>query len=347
MTHPSPSSIESVYYSSTYVCLLFDYLTQQGMKAEDVLGEPRPAANDRGLSLYSGHRWQRLLSCAAAALKDPCLGLHLGQRISPSHLGVLGYALSASSDLGTALVRWQQYERLISHVAQMEVHVSGDLVVIEWNGAPEPLGALVDETAMTSIVQFARVITNQEPSLSEVSFFNKRPQDIQPYLTYFRCPVLFEQPVSRLCFQASELKIPLRQPDDALLRMMEQQAQDLLAALPVMDDLEHILRQAIARLARSGEISIERVAGDMHMTSRTLHRRLACMGLQFRTLRDDTLRRLAEDYLRDLRLSLGEVSWLLGYSEHSAFTRAFRRWTGQSPQQWRHSCQTAIGVTLL
>jgi len=71
------------------------------------------------------------------------------------------------------------------------------------------------------------------------------------------------------------------------------------------------------------------------MSSLTPHRRLAGLGLNFRTLREDTRRRLAADYPSDSRLTLAEVAWLLGYSEHSASTRAFRRWTGESPRQWR------------
>ncbi|WP_226623041.1 AraC family transcriptional regulator [Brucella anthropi] len=310
------------------------------------LEEVRPAEDDRGLRLYTGRRWQRLLSRAAAALNDPCLGLHLGQRVSPAHLGVLGYALSACSDLGGVLSRWQQYDRLIAYVAKMDVRAAGDVVVIEWISAPEPLGALVDEAALTAIVQFSRDITGQEIPVREVSFINAHPEDTRPYLAYFGCPVLFGQPVTRLCFEASALQLPLRQPDAALFRILEQQAQSTMAALPPIDDLEHTLRQAIARLARNGEVSIERVACDMRVTSRTLHRRLARLGLQFSELRDDTLRRLAVDYLRDPRLSQGEIAWLLGYSEHSAFTRAFRRWTGQSPQQWRlaKSQKTAVDL---
>jgi AraC-like DNA-binding protein len=95
------------------------------------------------------------------------------------------------------------------------------------------------------------------------------------------------------------------------------------------------VREAVARLLTQGEVSIEQIASDLHVSSRTLHRRLAGLGLNFRRLREDTRRRLAIDHLNDPRLTLAEVAWLLGYSEHSAFTRAFRRWTGESPQQWR------------
>lgn len=116
---------------------------------------------------------------------------------------------------------------------------------------------------------------------------------------------------------------------------MEQQARTLLAQLPAGDELEREVRQAITRQLHNGEPGLEPIAAAMHITPRTLHRRLSERGLQFRRLCDETRRQLAESHLRDPRLSLAEVAWLLGYSEHSAFTSAFRRWTGVSPQQWR------------
>jgi AraC-like DNA-binding protein len=95
------------------------------------------------------------------------------------------------------------------------------------------------------------------------------------------------------------------------------------------------VRRQIVRLARDGEPSLEKVAEALHVSPRTLRRRLQERDRQFRTLRDDTLRRLAEDHLRDPRLQLAEVALLLGYSEQSAFTRAFRRWTGETPAAFR------------
>lgn len=335
MATPSPTTIHDVYYSSTYVRLLFDYLSLQGLDAQQVLGEARPADADRGLGRYAGRHWRQMLERAAAALQDPLLGLHLGQQIRTAHLGVLGYVLHACRDVGAALLRWQQYDRLIAHVAQMDVRVEPHTVTIEWRNAPESMGALVDETALTALVQFARNITVGAPQIEAVRFPHPRPADVTPYEAYFGCPVLFDQPLPGVRFAADLLQQPLRQPDDALLDLMEQQARTLLAQLPAGDELEREVRQAITRQLQSGEPSLEPIAAAMHITPRTLHRRLSDRGLQFRQLCDDTRRQLAENHLRDPRLSLAEVAWLLGYSEHSAFTRAFRRWTGVSPQQWR------------
>ncbi|ODN63586.1 AraC family transcriptional regulator, partial [Burkholderia cenocepacia] len=231
MPAASPLATQRIYYSSTYVRLLFDYLSGQGKDAARVLGEARPPEDDRGLTLYASAHWRRLLERAADALDDPLLGLHVGQRITPAHLGALGYALHACRDAGAALARWQQYEHLIANVARMEVRVEATSVAIEWHDAPEPLGPLVDEVALTAIVQFARNITGTRTGPDEVCFVHPSPGDEQPYRDYFGCPVRFGQPVNRLAFPLRLLTQPLQRPDDALRQMMERQASALLAEL--------------------------------------------------------------------------------------------------------------------
>ena len=326
-------STPTAYYASTYVNLLFDYLQDQGLDAVHVLGESSP--NCQEVRLYALDHWRRLLERAAEVCNDPLLGLHVGQRIAPAHLGVLGYALGACPDVGAVLQRWQQYDRVVANVTPAELRTEGKSVVMTWPRSTEPTGPLVDETALAAMTRFTRAMTDGDVRLEEVCFVNATPQDTTPYLAYFGCPVKFDQPETSLRFPVDLLQAPLRQPDEALLRIMELQVQALLGAMPKMDDMEHAIRQAVAGLARQGEVSLETVASSMHMTPRTLQRRLDKLGLKFRELRDDTRRRIAENYLKDPRLSLAEVAWILGYSEHSAFTRAFRRWTSQSPQAWR------------
>lgn len=334
-------TLQTVYYASNYVGLLFDYVAAQGLNAEDVLGEPRPSGGN-SLQVFTGAQWQCLLQRAAVALDDPLLGLHVGQTIEPATLGALGYVFTACQHLGAALLRWQQYERLISNVETSVLTLSPVAVEIVFVNAPRDLGPLIDEAALTAIVEFSRRLIGQCAAVSEVCFVNPAPKDISAYEAYFGGVVRFAQPVTSLRIDFGLLQQPVLQPDATLLAMMEHQVSTLLASMPAMDHLERGVREAVANLARSGEVSIEQVAEQMHITSRTLHRRLARMGLKFSQLRDDTLVHLAKVHLRDRRLSLNEVAWLLGYSEHSAFTRAFSRWTGMPPQRWRDSSGEAL-----
>lgn len=127
--------------------------------------------------------------------------------------------------------------------------------------------------------------------------------------------------------------LPLGRHPQMLQTLQEQTRREHVA--PHIDELAQVqhnkvvrtdlLRDAVARLLTQGEASIEQIASDLHVSSRTLRRRLAELGLTLRILREDTRRRLLIDHLNDPRLTLAEVAWLLGYSEHSVFTCAFRR----------------------
>ncbi|WP_231878957.1 AraC family transcriptional regulator [Collimonas arenae] len=320
---------------STYVRLLYEYLARQGVDADALLGETAPEAADRGLVRYPVERWRTLLRRAADHLGDPLLGLHLGQTATPAHFGVMGYVLLACPQLGAALTRMQQYQRLLYDVNPMRSSIQGSDLLLEWgvdNGRP---GALVDECAIAALLQFARNATGCRNIAAEVCFVNPAPADAGPYRDWFGCPVLFDREATTVRIPLALLALPLRQPDAILMRVLEQQADALLAELPPTDDFEQAVRRCVARLIRSGEPELERVANELHVSPRTLHRRLEAGGTNFRMLREDIRQRLAEHYLADPRLQLADIAQLLGYSEQSTFTRSFRRWTGLAPNSYR------------
>lgn len=296
---------------STYVRLLFEYLTRQGIDA------------------------RKLLDKAARNLNDPLLGLRLGQSITPAHFGIMGYVLLASANMAAALKRVERYQRLIYDISPMRYSITGDTVTLTWGVERGRPGALADECGIAALVQFARQITGEHLCPLNVSFVNPQPADTQPYFRFFGCPVRFAQRETVVQFSVTMLNLPLRQPDAALVGVLEQQAEALLGGLPEIDDFEQTVRRCIASLLHDGEPCLERVASELNMSARTLRRRLEARGHRFRALRDDTLRRLAESYLADPRLTLAEIAQLLGFSEQSAFGRSFLRWVGSSPGSYR------------
>lgn len=323
---------------ATYVRLLYEYLEARGIDGERLLGAPPPQAAGPAPGRYPVERWQRDLQIASRHLGDDDLGLHLGRTVTPRHFGVMGYVLHACGTLGAALTRLHRYQRLVYDVSALHIHAGGNAVTLEWgieNGCP---GRLVDETAVTALVQFARDVTGADDTPVEaVHFVNEPPRSATPYRRYFGGEVRWQQDATRVRLPLSLLARALRQPDAALLGLLEQQAEALLAQLPQAGDLEQSVRRAVAATLREGEVSLERIASSLHTSPRTLHRRLEALDLRFRDLRDDTRRRIAEQHLADPGLGVAEVALLLGYSEQSAFTRAFGRWTGTSPREFRKS----------
>jgi len=317
----------------TYVRLLFEYLEAQGLDAGAILGEPAPRQGHE--PVYRADSWRRMLELAAGHLHDPVLGLHIGATITPAHLGPLGYVLLASSSATAAMERYLSFQRLVHDVSPVHYYFDGSAVVLEWNSESRAMGLLANQCGMAALVKFARDITGTEIVPEGVDFVEPLPKDVAPYEGFFHCPVFFGQAATRIRFPSAFLGLPLRRPDPALAAMLERQVQALHAELPQRDHVEQDIRQLISRRLLQGELALDRIAEELHLSGRTLRRRLEQQGWSFRGLVEDTRQRMAEDYLRDARLALPEVALLLGYSEQSAFNRAFMRWTGMTPRRWR------------
>jgi len=322
-------------YSSAYIRLLFDYLERHNVDAARLLGEAKPDVRADAAKRYTVEQWRDWLALAAAELGDDLLSLHLGQSITPAHLGIVGYVLQSCPTLGAALQRLEAFESLISNVAYVKTNRSGGEIAIGWTDAKTTLGRLVDETAMTAYVQFGRHLTGKTNVLKRIDFVHERPAEAARYEDYFRCEVRFSQPENCIVIADSVLELPLQQADSSLLDIIEKQAVDLMAGRAAGTELLRSVRSIIVQLSCEGDLDIERAASRLNMSSRTLHRRMAEEGIHFRMLCNETRCELAKEYLKNRRMTLGEIAWLLGYTEQSAFSRAFRRWTGMPPANWR------------
>jgi AraC-like DNA-binding protein len=318
--------------AASYAQLLYDYLDEQGMDAERVLGTPRPEARQLFVSMPE---WQAWLRRVDALEQRPALGLRIAKGISARHFGVVGYCALACASLAEALQRMERYHASVYDVNPARVSIGPSGVVMEWGVERGRPGALVDEAAIASLVQLARDMTGQPIPIREVGFVNPRPDDLQPYQTYFGGVVRFDQPVTRVVIDAEHLALPMRKSDPALLAMMDQQAEQLLREVASLPAMVEAWRKTLVPLIREGQTSLAALAKSHHTSPRSLQRRLAEHNTTFQRLLDQTRQHLAEGHLKEGKLDLAEIALLLGYSEQSAFTRAFRTWTGLAPAQWR------------
>ncbi|MBI5926746.1 MAG: AraC family transcriptional regulator [Aquabacterium sp.] len=319
----------------TFLRVLAGYLQARGVAPHELIPRRYKLDSAQHLGRMPAQDYCLLLIQAAERLNDPLLGLHLGQAMQPAQLGALGYVLLACENLGAALMRIQRYHRLVHDINPIEHEVINGQLELRWGTAHGKPGALFDEAGITSIVQFGRDLCGRDLPLSAVDFVNPPPVDARPYTRYFGCPVRFGQALTRLVIPLETLAAPLRQPDPTLLKLMEAQVDAAMAQLPQTGNLGDMTQRVVAHLAPHGMPELEQVAHELRLSPRVFYRRLAEQGLNFRGLREAALQQLADLHLRDERLTLAEVSTLLGYSEQSAFTRAFKRWKGISPLQWR------------
>lgn len=344
MVHPSPANDFKRLHERdavqgmvphTFLVLLGEYLQSQGVRPGSVVPPDALRPGLQPLGRYPAEAFCQLLMRAAERLQDPLLGLHLGRAIRLAHLGALGYVLLACENLGAALLRIQRYHRLLQDINPIQHHVDGDSMVLQWGVSRGKPGALFDETGITAIVQCARALCDRDLAVRAVDFVNPPPRETRPFADHFGCRVRWGQPVTRLVIALDTLQTPLRQPDPVLRGLMEAQIDVALADLPDTGDLVDLTRRVVRQLARHGVPELEQVATELRLSPRVFYRRLAESGHRFRQLREEALKALAESYLADGRLSMADVSALMGYAEQSAFSRAFKRWSGVSPLAWR------------
>lgn len=319
----------------SYAQLLYEYLEAIGHEPESLLGEPWPEPLPDATGGVDVERWEHLLETAAARLNDPLLALHVGQTVTSRHLGVLGAVLPASGNLGEALQRLDRYLRLVFDVVAMVLRAGDGWIDLAWDDSGYHPGYLVNETGYTVMVQFCRSLVRGTANPLLVTFKHAGPADVSPYEDFFGCPVRFGASDTFVRISTDLLALPLRSPDPALIALLEQHADRLLAQLPQQEEVIAQVRKAIARALCEGEPDIGRISVQLCCSSRTLQRRLREAGTSFRSELNLVRYELARSYLRDPRLQILDVAMLLGYSEHSAFSRAFKMWSGKSPQEAR------------
>jgi AraC-like DNA-binding protein len=287
--------------------------------------------------------WDVLTRDAALEISDPAFGLQAARCWHPSNLGALGYAWLSSSTLRTALGRLQRYWRLLGEASsgQLEETPAGLKLVVARQTPDLATNAIAVDFAMSLVVDMCRMNAGSSLRPVAVKLRRERPKDGSVYRRFFGCTVHFATPEDSVTLSREDVDRALPSSNRQLAATFDHILAERLAHL----DKRNVVARCQARLLDqlySGEVSEEVMAEQLHMSRRTLQRKLAEADLTFQKLVDDTRRDLAMRHLEDSRYSITDVTFLLGFSQQSAFTRAFKRWTGMSPSEYRaRHCATA------
>jgi AraC-like DNA-binding protein len=278
-------------------------------------------------------KYLALLELAAEVARDPHFGLHFAARAFDT-VGLLAYIARNSPNLGAAITNAMRYLRLHVDAAELSLAFAGPEVRLAYrltDPSIRPSRHYI-ELVMACFLRFVREGIDDGWSPHEVQFHHAPPADVSPYRRLFGALVRFDQNDNAMVFKRGLLSRPLRAADHQLLRFLEEHACAVLAELPVPDDdLIGRLRRFLIDALPHDEGGLSAAARALGMSTRTLQRRLRERGIVYAGLVDDVRRHLSSKYLADGNLSLGEIAYLLGYSESSAFNRAYRRWTGRTP----------------
>lgn len=276
----------------------------------------------------------RLYRACVEVTNNPYFGLQVARHIHVSNLHALGYALAASTTLMDFCVRLERYMRLVSQVADVSLVECGDEMHLRFRH----LAALSGETEdcfFAFLVMTMRQLYKPAFNPLRVAFRRALPlEGAGPYQSLFRAPVSFSNDDGLLVFAREDLRQTLPGSCPELAQVNDNIAISYMAKLDKNDVVTGVVQKIIEFLP-DGECGRDKVAAALFMSPTTLQARLAQRGSNFQQLLDDTRRDMACSYLRQGGRSVTEVTFLLGFADTSNFTRAFKRWIGVSPTEFR------------
>jgi len=296
--------------------------------------EPGALANrDNRLPLATVLRVWELLR---ERFPDRALALDWVRSWKPTDLGVIGYVVAQVSTVGEAMEVVARYGQLIDESQSSRLRRGGPTSRLEYGLAPVVLATEhAAETIMASLVHFLRGLVGESFTPIAVRLPHRTTSRTPLLERYFGCPVVHDAGELSTEFPTDLLDRPVPGADPALAAYLKAQAETLAGRLAAQNVVSQECARRIAQGLGRGEPSQTDIARQMGMSERTLQRRLAAEGTTFNELLEDARRTMAVSYLADRKLAAYEVSFLLGYSEPATFFRAFKRWTGKTPQHYR------------
>jgi AraC-like DNA-binding protein len=279
----------------------------------------------------------QFLDLAASALKDDCLGFHLAQKFDLRMIGLLHYVLASSETLDEALQRAARYSAIVNEGITLRFHEGENVGLrFEYAGVARHTDRHQIEFGMAAFVRTCRQLTNRHLSASGVSFTHQRKKEVTEFKIFFGSDVAFGAAADELAFSSSIKGMPIIGADSYLNDMLIGYCEEAISARATKPNpFRSNVENAVALLLPHGNARAETVARKLGVSRRTLARRLASEKLTFAKVVQRFKSDLARRHLADDSLSISEIAWLVGYKDVSAFTHAFKRWTGKTPRTAR------------
>jgi len=280
-----------------------------------------------------------LLARAASVAGDDCIGLHLAESADFRTVDVHFYAMAASNTLRDAFVRLSRYQRLLHETTRIELSATGAGLSLR-HALPGGFAASrqTAEFLLAAWVRTGRLVTGTDWCPVEVRFAHAAPARFEEHRRFFRSPIRFSAGENAVTVSESTLSLPCVGADPSLAALMDRYAVEHMgSAVSESRSVADGLRRVLVSELGNGEPKAGTAAARLKMSVRTLNRVLAAEGTTYRAVLNQLRAEMAARHLANPRTSIGEVAFLLGFSELSAFYRAFKRWTGKTPLQFRGS----------
>jgi AraC-like DNA-binding protein len=335
---PMPPSIgQQSTVLSSWVVLIYRLLEYRGLDAKQVFADCEldssslvdPAARIPHFKV--GKIWQQ----AAALSVDESLGLDAAKVIYPGMFHWLSMAMSAAPNLLVLLQYMARYRRVFQPLSRMQMVEVSDGYRFVWGPREPYVSALGSEAVIASLIGLCRQL--KSPAFSPKSVLIKRElseQELARYEDFFQAPVSHGKHENSIFFDRAELQQPLLTANPEAERLSIKSTKEYIGTLDE-NEISNTVYCKIVEALPSQSHSEDAIAEDLNMSLRTMQRRLRDAGTSYDKLLQDTRKELALSYIKNPDLSIQEVSYLVGFSEPTNFSRAFKRWTGSSPASYR------------
>jgi len=280
---------------------------------------------------------------AALFLQDPYFGLHVGEFAEAGSWSILGYMMMNCKNVGEAFEKSVRYARIIGNLIEVKMERQpreSKLIFFTAPHAPEMSRHCFDTSFSTTICMM-RNFTGLDMRPLDVSFIYAEPKSRSEYDRIFQCPIRFGQRENSFTVDTDIFDTPILMANLGLLEHFEKYARDLLAEFDRRNEYTRAVTRIIIVRLDDEALSIEKVAREMSIGVRTLQKRLEEEGVVFSDLLRDVRHSLAKKYLRE-NYSVEQITYLLGFSEPSAFRRAFKKWSGVTPKEYRQQSFSAM-----
>ena len=263
---------------------------------------------------------------------NPNIALQIADATPNGAFGIVEYVCRSAPTLGEALAQWVRYLNLLDDAVEVALISAGDRTYLRVTRESEAPAPASHELCFALVAKQAKQLAEQPFRIVAVEYVHRGEPAVQR--AWFDAPVTFGAEFTQLVFPTSAMAAPLASSDPALLAILTRAAEELAKKAPTPATLSAQVGRILVEALATDEATIGHVAKRLGMTDRSLQRRLKDEGVSFNTVREDVRKQLARRYLDD-KLAISEISFLLGFSEPSAFFRAFKRWTGMTPLEAR------------
>lgn len=324
------------YISVSLYRKVIEYALKEGMKREEFIDLPTPYNTLHEVQAVPAEHFFELHEKLDQTL-GPGFSVRVGQQMKIEDYGVLGLSWRTCSKAGEIFERSERYFKLLSNTYVFKVEKDQDISKIYLFREGYRRGIqLSNEATFSAIVVVLRAMTETDISPVSVSFIHAPPDDMKSYHPAFQCPILFDQSQNFISYKTSDLETRTAKADTSINKFLVERVEEETKGInispnEIASDVEKLIKDALP----SGIPSIDHVSEHIGMSSRTLTRRLSERSTTFRDLIKKTQEELSKDLLLNSSRSVGEIAFQTGFSEQSAFNRAFKRWTDQSPTEFR------------